>query len=1345
MAKDRDASFNDKTLTLDDSNSNKSFVKKIKSRVSGFLPSSLTRLFGSTESQVRYREESDDEDEESFRIQPPTKRIKPNDTVNSVGFQFDSASTPKYTTIDVPPNKTHLNSVNHVENKLTFPEPIPGPSGYKPTQNLSTSGKSSLNKQLYTIENHITNGDKYSDSGESVTSEYSSMLIGGKDVVSENKRDSGNNATKDETKLIYGINSRLNDRSLFSDRCTSPKTPNVSMSSRQPSFNSSVFGSPNFVDRTLASKKILNSPFYSGRTTYGGASAYGRSLASLSSDYRSTARNTVQIKPVNDNVKYTLKTSSTLSKTARRILNTLEQYTTPISDAKKIPNPTNPNRKRSTNPYSARERVASNRELQVPTVPDLLKMKLKERLQDSTESVRQLANSSKSVLNREEYKIRTLEDDTNNSAKHTNKIKNKIYSTRQKDEPHRTAEEVKLPDVQLPITTLPSFDFSLPISKNTTATPKTNTTETAKILTTTSTTKTVEKTSNTQKTIEIDKTEVTTLKTSKRSNSNTESNTTECKKSERSRVTEFTFSDPLVIAENLKSIRAINNFIFSDPTPTSSTSNTPEVSKEKQNEQALTKPASSTPLTTTTLKNNGENPIKDRPLQPMSVIPTSTLKPFKADLLAKFKASSDTWECNVCLIRNVNSKNKCAACDAAKPQATGKNQNPAGFGDKFKKADGQWDCKVCLVVNPGDKNKCVACEAPKQDLKVNETSSKNENRAGLLGADMWECKSCFVRNKNSEQKCVACTNPKPTVNGPSLKLDSKTPQGFGLKFAPPPETWECGTCSIRNKNDNPKCLACRSRRPAHIKPSSGFGDSFKKKEDEWECDACMVRNPKDKRTCRCCDALRVGPPDPDIPKATKPISLFNYGLDPTQKLTVTGFTFGIKPPQTTTSTSSTAPSFTPIFGQAAATANTSSVVTASTTTTSTFTFGIKQTQEKNENAIPVINVEDTSSNSKNLNASKKAEENVKIISNQLLNPAESSSNKQPITFGSNESKKEENSTLNGETKISSGVFGIIANKPVESTTPSSNIFSKEANSTPAFAFGANPATAAPTSTTSSSIFGANPSQSTTSVFKFGTNEPSLLAAKPTAFGNATPQQNPAPSATFNAPATAQNLFTGPSQGTSAFGAPSTVETPSAIPAFSTDTTTRDGQPPAKVPVFSFGQTNKPETEQSKFGFGALQSSAVPAAGSFNFGQVSAQPSLNFAAGSNVAPAQSGLGFDQGAANQNGAPIFNFGAGANATPKTGFNFGAGVVPQPAAPGVPGPAAPNTGIFNFGGFQANGPPPPNPGGFNFSGSVVSDFKPNFNFTSGAPPATFSAQPNSGDKAARVMRKAVRRSHR
>lgn len=66
-----------------------------------------------------------------------------------------------------------------------------------------TSGKSALNKQLYTVQSEVTNGDKYFDSSESVTSGYSSMLIGSKDVVNENKTETVNDSLNDDPKFMY--------------------------------------------------------------------------------------------------------------------------------------------------------------------------------------------------------------------------------------------------------------------------------------------------------------------------------------------------------------------------------------------------------------------------------------------------------------------------------------------------------------------------------------------------------------------------------------------------------------------------------------------------------------------------------------------------------------------------------------------------------------------------------------------------------------------------------------------------------------------------------------------------------------------------------------------------------------------------------------------------------------------------------------------------------------------------------------------------------------------------------------------------------------------------------------
>lgn len=278
------------------------------------------------------------------------------------------------------------------------------------------------------------------------------------------------------------------------------------MSSRRPSFDASTFE---------VNKSILTSPFYKGRTTYGGASAYNKIRYLKNTPEKSLCRS-VQITPNNDVKKATMNDKTSLSKTARRILETLEHYTTPLTETKKIPVPVRKNNSTYTNhPYLNRNKP-TNKELQIPTVPDLLKMKLKERLQDSTVSVRQLANTSKSDLNKREYAMK---------SKHSNKMKTKLTSTRVTTQSNdNSLLEVELPNVQLPITTLPKFDFNL-------SNPTTCTTSTPK-----------EKPQD--KEIEVIK---------------------EISPSPPPKELQFTFSKPIVIAKNMKHVKAINDFNFSVP------------------------------------------------------------------------------------------------------------------------------------------------------------------------------------------------------------------------------------------------------------------------------------------------------------------------------------------------------------------------------------------------------------------------------------------------------------------------------------------------------------------------------------------------------------------------------------------------------------------------------------------------------------------------------------------------------------------------------------------------------------------------------------------------------------
>lgn len=237
--------------------------------------------------------------------------------------------------------------------------------------------------------------------------------------------------------FYYLANHLQSPRSLFLDTSTRD-----SLSSRRPSFNSSI------MSNTLERSPSLSSPFYSGNVTFGGANAAGlykrsRSLFNSNNEVRFLSnqcfkkrepkdllliiyrfifqyklkvprRTNVQVKPSNT----ADIDSSGISQTAKRILEALEHFSSPILDAKKIPikNATNlmnaSGRKRTREEQMcASPKVGlrhMTRELTVPTVPDLLKIRRRQRLQDTTLAARQIvsAQSGPPLTTPSEYRLR---------------------------------------------------------------------------------------------------------------------------------------------------------------------------------------------------------------------------------------------------------------------------------------------------------------------------------------------------------------------------------------------------------------------------------------------------------------------------------------------------------------------------------------------------------------------------------------------------------------------------------------------------------------------------------------------------------------------------------------------------------------------------------------------------------------------------------------------------------------------------------------------------------------------------------------------------------------------------
>lgn len=165
-----------------------------------------------------------------------------------------------------------------------------------------------------------------------------------------------------------------------------------------------------------------------------------------------------------------------------------------------------------------------------------------------------------------------------------------------------------------------------------------------------------------------------------------------------------------------------------------------------------------------------------------------------------------------------------------------------GFGEQFALKKDQWDCNVCLVRNNESAQKCIACQNPrpfdKATLAVTPQAESavafkphTESALGSFGPisakpeNQWECRVCSVRNEASVSHCTGCKNPNGTnapVFGPQTTFkfgQTKVQQSdFGAAFLKKEDEWDCSTCLVRNKASSATCAACESPNPSSNAP-----------------------------------------------------------------------------------------------------------------------------------------------------------------------------------------------------------------------------------------------------------------------------------------------------------------------------------------------------------------------------------------------------------------------------------------------------------------------------------------------------------------------------------------------
>ncbi|XP_076763762.1 uncharacterized protein LOC143431126 [Xylocopa sonorina] len=888
---------------------NNSFVKKVATKMTDLIPqrSWISKWFNSSQNEDVLEDNENPEEvesEEDIQKPPPLKRPCIRMDVTHPPGTFSIQPRAKISN-KASPCKQQYSIHNEASEDFCKPA-MAGPSGMSHLV-TSTSAmqsdirntaaqRSELNSLVATTNNGTTNGtDDNSESSES-TSGCSSL------IPQTNRQEAPSNVSYSS---LFSNRKRLHDDKLsFTNHMQSPRslfldnTTRDSLSSRRPSFNASIM--TNTPDRASP----LASPFYSGNITFGGANAAGlykrgRNLFNSSNEIQLKVpkRTSVEVKPPNA----AGVDSSGMSQTAKKILEALEHFSSPITDAKKIPlkmlnNTSSVNKKRAREDTPPTSKVGLRhltRELTVPTIPDILKLRRRQKLQDTTAAARRIVSARSEPPPPQEYHLRTQTDE--DTKQHHGKVKAKAANLEQEE----TVEPVNLPNIPLPISSLPNFNFMA---------------------------------SNNSKS--VDKT-------------NTDKGGT------------FTFASPIKVTITAKNLKSINNFTFSSPinadkqsvdqsgdsgssskrssakSNTSSSDYMPPVTqnfmwsgsstaprlKEKAKNSDNAIPAASNELKSGSVMDvlcskskTGEpekSSIEARTQSDASKESTNnktnisdTTKDDDATKLANSKSvsqqdTSTLWECPECLCKNNSSETHCFVCKKSKSALEDKRtsamssnaseQSKAAandqFGSQFKLSSSQWECTSCFVRNKQMDTKCVACSTPKpaakQENKSNAVTSSNFDVGSVKPLEKsWECSNCKLKNPENSTTCSSCNTSQKGVNttnntfashsatasvSTSFNNANTTKDESMDKFKPNKDTWECPCCMVRNAVSVDSCPCCNTAKPntgaatKHVPLLlNGFGDKFKKPEGAWSCETCLVQNEAKATECIACGGSKAG-------------------------------------------------------------------------------------------------------------------------------------------------------------------------------------------------------------------------------------------------------------------------------------------------------------------------------------------------------------------------------------------------------------------------------------------------------------------------------------------------------
>ncbi|NXG84885.1 NU153 protein, partial [Stercorarius parasiticus] len=1130
----------------------------------------------------------------------------------------------------------------------------------------------------------------------------SSLGIGspGLSLVKEIK-DSTSQHDDDNISTTSGFSSRASDKDITVSKNTSAPllwsteaershslSQHPATSSKKPAFNLSAFGSPSpSLGNTSVFKtsQLGDSPFYPGKTTYGGAAAAARETKARIAPYQAPVRRQMKAKQAS------VQSYGVTSSTARRILQSLEKMSSPLADAKRIPSsvssPLSSPVDRSVLNITSFQSRRKQMESQHPPVQKLITPKaislsvsrtqyFKPSLTPATDSskIQQRVDMKHKVnkfsgpylpafyklgINLTYPKFGTPASNGLSSGGvggGGGKMRRErgVHYISKPGEEQQEVEEPVLPKVPLPISTasLPSFNFSFLASSSVSSSPSTVSTAVMN---------------------KVNLCCIFNVGSPVFRFSSPIVKSTEAEVLPPLSQIGFTFSVPVVKSAELSgsSDTPVTSLLTLDTTTVNSTSNNKE---EKEEYDGLSKPAKvlKEGSVLDILKSPGFMSVKTH--SSTSAQPVTSTVVYTRPAISSFSAGKDTskqassfWQSDTydpCL-QNKTTDGKCVTCQAAKVSTvestkqtisssqcvTSKAAVPAagtlGFEDKFKTAPNTWDCDTCLVQNKPEATKCIACETPKPGT-------------GVMPA----------------LTLPVVTDSSVTVTSSSSSTDTTVTLGFGDKFKKPKGSWDCVVCLVSNKAEDSKCVACQSEKPGVSVPvtsssvstfsasSGGFLDleKFKKPEGSWDCEVCLVQNKAEATKCVACESAKPG---------TK-AELKGFGTPTVStNAAMPSFTFGV---QSSSSESSHTLGSTGNFkfgeqgsfkfGVASEPASSNTVTGGFKFPTSSgdFKFGVSSSDSKSEDSK-----KDGKSNSFTFGLPSTSSQAPSTFQFGTASLGQQEKKEEPVSggFGFGTSSTSSVTTNENKTGVSSGfTFGTVAEKEVVS---------------PALAFKKSDEKKDETLPTKGGFSFGSVESAPASQFVLGRTEEkqdSVTSAAPLAFGKKADNEELKAQPIFSAgmaehtkeESTAKPIFN------FSFVKPSEKETEQAKPSFAFGAQTSTSDQGAAKPSFSFLSSSSSSTvvpttsanSSNVFGSAISSSNPQPVPAPFVFGQPSNTVSSSVFGNSAESAASQSFGFSQenkpattSSSTGTGLASFIFGSGASSTnaANSGFTFGA----------------------------------------------------------------------------------------